>query len=156
MGSSARSDLVCRVGERAHICAHLIHANRSLPALDRHVSHQLKIKLGFGPWALPQQPVTSKTAQTLLNHFSSLEQIYENIDTVESLAFRGAASIKEKLIQHREMAELSKQLATIALNVPIQADINELEYVGADREQIEPLFKDLGFTDIKDRIPCCA
>ncbi len=75
MGSSARSDLVCRVGDRAHICAHLIHANRSLPALDRHVSHQLKIKLGFGPWALPQQPVTSKTAQTLLLSHSGNQQV---------------------------------------------------------------------------------
>ncbi len=97
--------------------------------------------------------IGSKTAQALLNHFSSLEQIYENIDAVESLALRGAASVKKKLIQHREMAELSKQLATIALNVPVQADLNELKYVGADREQIEPLFRDLGFTDIKDRIP---
>lgn len=97
--------------------------------------------------------IGSKTAQALLSHFSSLEQIYENIEAVESLALRGAASIKRKLIQHREKAELSKQLATIALNVPVQAELNELKYVGADREQIESLFRDLGFTDIKDRIP---
>ncbi len=75
MGDSARSDLACRVGDCAHICAQLIHANRSLPALNRHVSHQLKIKLGFGPWALPQQPVTSKTAQTLLLSHSGNQQV---------------------------------------------------------------------------------
>jgi len=97
--------------------------------------------------------VGPKTAKALLNHFGSLEQIYKNIDAVESLPLRGAASVREKLIQHRETGEFSKQLATIALNVPVQADINELKYVGADREQIEPLFADLGFAEIKDRIP---
>ncbi len=75
MGDSARSDLVCRVEDCAHICAQLIHANRSLPALNRHVSHQLKIELGFGPWVLPQQPVTSKTAQTLLLSHSGNQQV---------------------------------------------------------------------------------
>ncbi len=99
------------------------------------------------------QGVGSKTAKTLLNHFGCLEQIYENIDAVESLPLRGAASVKKKLIQHREMAALSKQLATISVNAPFQVALNELEYVGAAREKIEPLFRDLGFTDIKDRIP---
>ena len=102
------------------------------------------------------QGVGPKTAKALLNHFGSLEQIYENIDAVESLPLRGAASVKKKLIQHREMAALSKQLATIAVNAPVQVALNELEYVGAEREKIEPLFTDLGFTDIKDRIPCWA
>ena len=102
------------------------------------------------------QGVGSKTAKTLLNHFGCLEQIYENIDAVESLPLRGAASVREKLIQHREMGELSKQLATISVNAPFRADLNKLEYVGAEREKIELLFRDLGFTDIKDRIPCWA
>ncbi len=99
------------------------------------------------------QGVGPKTAQVLLNHFGSLEQIYENIDSVENLSLRGAASVKEKLIQKREMAELSKQLATIAFNAPVKSDFSELEYLGADREKIEPLFNDFGFTHIKDRIP---
>jgi len=99
------------------------------------------------------QGVGPKTAKALLNHFGSLEQIYENIDAVESLSLRGAASVRKKLIQHREMGELSKQLATISLNAPLQADLNKLEYAGAEREKIETLFTDLGFTDIKDRIP---
>ena len=99
------------------------------------------------------QGVGSKTAKTLLNHFGCLEQIYENIDAVESLPLRGGASVREKLIQHREMGELSKQLATISVNAPFRADLNKLEYVGAEREKIEPLFADLGFDEIKDRIP---
>ena len=99
------------------------------------------------------QGVGPKTANILLKHFGSLGQIYENIDAVESLQLRGAASVKEKLIQHREMAELSKQLATIALNAPVQTDFSDLGYFGADREKIESLFNGLGFSDIKDRIP---
>jgi len=94
-----------------------------------------------------------KTATVLLNHLGTLENIYENIDHVETLPLRGANTIMKRLIRKKEMAELSKQLATIALNVPVQADLNELEYVGAEREKIEPLFENLGFTDIKDRIP---
>ena len=99
------------------------------------------------------QGVGPKTAKALLNHFGNFEQIYENIDAVESLPLRGAASVKKKLIQHREMGELSKQLATISVNAPFRADLNKLEYVGAEREKIEPLFADLGFDEIKDRIP---
>ncbi|TDI93908.1 MAG: exodeoxyribonuclease IX [Caldithrix sp.] len=100
--------------------------------------------------------VGPKTAKILLNHFGGLEQIYENIDVVESLPLRGAASVREKLIQHREMAELSKQLATISLDAPLQADLNKLKYAGAEREKIEPLFRNLGFTNLKDRIPLWA
>ena len=100
--------------------------------------------------------VGAKTATALLNHFGSLKKIYENIDAVESLPIRGAASVKKKLIQDREMAELSKQLATIAVNAPVQMVLNKLQYVGAERETIEPLFRDLGFTNLKDRIPLWA
>ncbi len=39
VGVSARSDLMRWVGDCARICAQLLHANRSCPALDRHVSH---------------------------------------------------------------------------------------------------------------------
>jgi len=97
--------------------------------------------------------VGTKTATTLLHHFETLEDIYKNINQVENVKPRGAASLKEKLIDQREMAVLSKQLATIALNAPVPIDLNALEYVGANKAKIEPLFADLGFDEIKDRIP---
>jgi DNA polymerase-1 len=65
---------------------------------------------------------------------------------------RGAAAIRAKLEQSREMAFLSKQLATIACEAPVQAKLQTLKYHGADRSKIAALFDRLGFGKIRQRI----
>jgi DNA polymerase-1 len=66
---------------------------------------------------------------------------------------RGAAAIRAKLEQSRDLAFLSKQLATIANDAPIQANLPALKYAGADRRKVEALFDRLGFGKIRERIP---
>ncbi len=56
-------------------------------------------------------------AKELLNQFSSLESIYLNLDKVKTLQLRGAARLTELLGKHRDLAELSKVLATIVCDV---------------------------------------
>jgi DNA polymerase-1 len=68
------------------------------------------------------------------------------------MPFRGAAAICLKLGQCRELAFLSKQLATIACDAPIQASLSALKYSGADRGKVEALFARLGFGRIRERI----
>ncbi|SVE07199.1 uncharacterized protein METZ01_LOCUS460053 [marine metagenome] len=53
----------------------------------------------------------------MLNQFSSLESIYLNLDKVKTLQLRGAARLTELLGKHRDLAELSKVLATIVCDV---------------------------------------
>jgi len=96
--------------------------------------------------------VGEKTAAALLAKFASVEALYQKLDQVEKMELRGAAAIRAKLEQNREMAFLSKQLATIACEAPLTAGLNTLKYAGADRRQIEALFDRLGFGKIRERV----
>jgi 5'-3' exonuclease len=100
--------------------------------------------------------IGKKTAVALLQKFGNLEELYGNIESVEQMSLRGAASIKEKLIEGRERAEISKRLATIVLDAPVETDLHLLSFEGASQDKIDPLFEQLGFGGIKDRIPLFA
>jgi DNA polymerase I len=104
--------------------------------------------------SIPGVPgVGKKTAVALLAAFGDLETLFERLDEVPRLDLRGAASCARKLEENRELAFLSKRLATAAVEAPAKASLGELEYRGADPEAIDPLFEHLGFTKIRDRIP---
>ena len=71
-----------------------------------------------------------------------------------STALRGARSLHAKLAANREIAFLSKQLATVPREVPgVKADLKSLEYQGADPAKVEALFGRLGFNKIRERVP---
>ena len=68
-----------------------------------------------------------KTAVGLLQAYNSIEGIYENLESIPSLKIRGAKSLPAKLEQHKEQALLSKQLATVAYDAPIDTAIERLQ-----------------------------
>ncbi len=96
--------------------------------------------------------VGAKTASALLAAIPSLEEIYARLDEVATLPIRGAKSLGAKLAEQEEIARLSKRLATIALDAPAQADLAELRLAGADPAKVDPLFAELGFERIRERI----
>ena len=96
--------------------------------------------------------IGSKTAVALLQAFGDLETLYERLSKVEELPIRGASSMRAKLENGREMAFLSKELATIHCQIPMQASLEDLTYRGADRQCVEALFQKLGFERIRERI----
>ncbi len=63
--------------------------------------------------------IGEKTAQKLISQFSTIENMYDNIESAEV-----SAKIKEKLIAEKDIAFLSKTLATIDKFVPIELDFN--------------------------------
>lgn len=63
--------------------------------------------------------VGKKTATVLLEHFGSLEKIYENLDRVHEVNVRGAKTLGDKLHTHREDALLARKLTGIACDAPI-------------------------------------
>ena len=97
--------------------------------------------------------VGAKTAVALLESFPSIEALYDRLDEVAGLSIRGAKTLGAKLETHRELAFLSKQLATVATDAPVKADLGELELHGADPALVDPLFERLGFGRLRDRIP---
>lgn len=66
--------------------------------------------------------IGEKTAGKLIAEFSTIENMYNNIDKAPV-----SEKIREKLIAERDMAFLSKELATIDKNVPISVDYNNAE-----------------------------
>ena len=98
--------------------------------------------------------IGAKSAAELLAHFGHLEDLYARLDELPWSNIRGAKSLHAKLAASREIAFLSKQLATVAPEVPgVKADLKSLEYQGADPAKVEELFRRLGFNKIRERVP---
>ena len=100
--------------------------------------------------------IGGKTAVALLQSFGDLETLYERLDEVEELPIRGAASVRAKLEVGRNMAFLSQELATVDCRIALEVRLEDLAYVGADRDCIETLFRELGFERIRQRIKIWA
>ncbi len=82
--------------------------------------------------------IGEKTAAQLIQQFQSMENIYQNIDQIKG-------KLKDKLIQNKEQALLSKQLATINTNVPINYSTNDLKMQPVNKEKLLEVFKELEF-----------
>ncbi|QCI16094.1 5'-3' exonuclease [Buchnera aphidicola] len=67
-----------------------------------------------------------KTALSLLNSFSNLNNIYDNIEKIPFLPIRNAKNITIQLKKNKEIAFLSYQLATIKLDIPINITSNQI------------------------------
>lgn len=85
-----------------------------------------------------------KSAAPLIQEFGSLEGVYENIAKIPK------ESVREKLLQSREMAFLSKQLVTIDTNVPIDLHIDEFIRKEPNFPALNELFNTLGFRKLKE------
>jgi DNA polymerase-1 len=90
--------------------------------------------------------VGEKTAAGLLTGINGgLKELYENLDKIPTLPLRGAKSLPAKLEEHREMAFLSYQLATIKIDVPLDIELDALHCGEPDREALMALYTELEF-----------
>ena len=89
--------------------------------------------------------VGEKTALGLLQGIGGLDAIYENLDKVAGLTFRGAKTMAPKLEEHREQAYLSYKLATIKTDVDMPLAIGELQNSTANKGELLALFKEMEF-----------
>ena len=91
--------------------------------------------------------VGEKTATRLLQRYGSVEAIYAHLDEVESSRFRKA------LEEGRESAFLSKLLAAIVTDVPIELDLKACRATEFDRDKVMELFRELEFRTLVNRLP---
>ena len=96
--------------------------------------------------------IGTKTALALLQVFPNLEALYTNLATVDTLPLRHAKTLRQKLETGRPAAFLSKRLATIALDAPITCALDVLRYHGAETTAVLPLFEELGFRRLVQRL----
>lgn len=89
--------------------------------------------------------VGEKTALELIIRFGSLENIYENLGQVEK------KSVREKLEANRELAFLSRRIATIERNMPFLCGIEDLKRREYDGGRVYELFKKLEFRSLMEK-----
>lgn len=89
--------------------------------------------------------VGRKTAAQLLKHFDTLPGVFENLDGIASLKFRGASFVAQSLREHREAAFLSRRLTGIACDMPIEAGVDDLARRTPDLAGMEAFCEAQGF-----------
>ncbi len=90
--------------------------------------------------------IGEKTALNLLHKYNSLDGVYSNIDSI-------TGKTKEKLINDKENAFFSYELATIYKDVPIDTDLNKIKYTGFTDDYI-PILEKYEFYSIINKIKC--
>lgn len=89
--------------------------------------------------------VGEKTASKLIAEFGSIENLLSNTDKLKG-------KLKENVEKFSEQAILSKQLATIILDVPLEVEVREMKKLAPDREALEELFDELEFRTYAKRV----
>ncbi|MBV6685384.1 DNA polymerase I [Bacillus sp. JRC01] len=90
--------------------------------------------------------VGEKTAIKLLKQFGTLEELLSSIDQVSG------KKLKEKLEENKEQAIMSKELATILREAPVDVDLDDLHYEGEETQELKAVFKDLGFNSLLEKM----
>jgi DNA polymerase-1 len=95
---------------------------------------------------IPGAPgIGPKTAEKLISEFGSVEEVLNNTANLKG-------KLKESLENNREQVIISKKLATIEVNAPVELDEEALVTEIPDREKLKALFEELEFRTIASRI----
>ena len=90
--------------------------------------------------------IGEKTGIKLLLEYGSLDGIYEHIDEMK------ASKMKENLINDKEQAYLSKTLATIDTNAPIEIGLDDITYTGPHLENLAKFYEEMGFKQLRQAL----
>ncbi|HEM5073845.1 TPA: DNA polymerase I [Streptococcus suis] len=90
--------------------------------------------------------IGEKTGLKLLIEHGSLDGIYENIDSMK------ASKMKENLIADKEQAFLSRTLATIDTNAPIEIGLDDIVYQGPKVDELGQFYDDMGFKQLRAQL----
>ena len=162
-----KRDVVISTGDKDMaqlVCPHVTLVNTMTGSV--YDADGVKEKFGVGPELIidylalmgdkvdniPGVPgVGEKTALGLLVGVGGgLDVLYANLDKVPELPIRGAKGLPAKLEEHREMAYLSYQLATIKTDVPLNIEIDSLHPGEPDQAALVELYGQLEFKNWLD------
>lgn len=86
------------------------------------------------------------TARKLIEQFGSVENLVENAASIEN------AKMREKVLEFGQQALMSKQLASIILDVPVPFNEEELKLTSPDLSKLKPLLEELEFRTFGERV----
>jgi len=119
-------------------------------------------RYGLKPWQLPDYKalkgdpsdnipgvpgIGDKTASKLVKEYGSLENILSHVGEIEP------AKLRNNLLEFAEQAKLSKRLATIVTDVPVDIELEKCKYRRPDYKRLRELFKQLEFRSLLKRLP---
>ncbi|MFD2370039.1 DNA polymerase I [Brevibacillus sp. GCM10020057] len=90
--------------------------------------------------------VGEKTALKLLHEYGSVEAVLENIDRVSG------KKLQENLRENVDKAKMSKELATILREAPVELDVRQTAYSGYDGQAVSEFFKKMEFKSLLSKI----
>ncbi|WP_059171374.1 DNA polymerase I [Bacillus sp. FJAT-27445] len=134
---------------------------KGITDIEEYTPGHIKEKYGLEPWQIidmkglmgdasdniPGVPgVGEKTAIKLLKEFETLENLLQSIEKVSG------QKLKEKLQEFKDQAIMSKELATITREAPVEVNLGDMSYEGFDYEKLISIFKELGFNSLLDKL----
>ena len=146
------------IGEKTHVM--LITTKPGKNEYLEYDEAQFREKYGFGPLKLIDlkalmgdssdnipgvKGIGEKTAMDLMHRFGSLEGVYDNLEDPSV-----KPSVRQKLAEGREMAELSFRLAEIRRNAPLDFDPEECRLREPDNDALYALFEKLEFKKLTE------
>jgi len=132
----------------------MLSPGKTRDAWDRITTAEVRAKWGVGPERIcdllglmgdvsdniPGVPkVGEKTAAQLIAEHGSLEEVLAAAPSITKPALR------QNLTDYADQARLSKELATIATDAPIEIDLEKLAWTGPKPDLVRPLFRELEF-----------
>ena len=91
--------------------------------------------------------IGEKTGLKLIREFHTLENLYDNIEDVSG------KKLKEKLVDGKMSAFMSKKLGTIVRDVPIDESLDDFKKLDYDYEKLSELYREFEFNSMLDRLP---
>ena len=139
----------------------LIKAGKSLDEIVIYDVSKVKEEFGFAPKQMIDYlaligdksddipgiaGIGPKTAIPLIQEFGTIEGIYKNINKIEK------EGLRNKLVEGKENAFLSKELATIHCDVPLEMKFEDAKFTKPDLEKIKSIFIELEFSRLYNRL----
>ncbi|WP_409297280.1 DNA polymerase I [Peribacillus sp. SCS-26] len=90
--------------------------------------------------------VGEKTALKLLQQFGSVEKVLESVSEISG------KKLQEKIEANKDLAVLSKELATITREAPVGITLEEIKYAGPAEKKVISLYKELGFNSLLEKM----
>lgn len=143
------------------IPAEVIFTRRGITQVERYSEETLKSKYGLTAQQfidykglkgdasdnIPGVPgVGEKTAQKLLTQFGTMAGVYEHLEDIKG-------KLRTRLEENREQAFLSKHLATIVTDVPVDFVLERYERQAPQLEGLRQIFSQLEFNSLLDKLP---
>jgi len=92
--------------------------------------------------------IGEKTASALIQEFGALENLFNRLDEVDAMHLRGASRVRKILAAGKDAAFLSRNLATVRRDLPLDIRLEQLKFTGYDQEKARALFTELEFTNL--------